>query len=145
MTDVLTPEQRRRNMQAIRSSNTRPEMAVRRAAHSLGLRFRLHRKDLPGKPDLVFPRFRAIVFVHGCYWHMHDCRWGQVTPRTNAEFWARKRAGNAQRDSIRIAELRATGWRVLTIWECETTNDEALRRKLKSFFRATASKTEPNH
>ena len=117
MADVLTSEQRRLNMSRIRGRDTKGEMAIRRGLHARGLRFRLHCKDLPGRPDLVFPRHRAIVFVHGCFWHGHDCpmfRW----PQTRKEFWRRKISQNLERDSIALSRLRDQGWRVLTVWEC---------------------------
>jgi DNA mismatch endonuclease, patch repair protein len=119
MADVHTREQRSRNMAAIRSANTRPEVRVRSALHSLGFRFRLHRKDLPGKPDIVLPKFHTAIFVHGCFWHCHSCKYGSVVPATRAEFWAAKRGGNVQRDRKNRAALRKLGWRVLVVWECE--------------------------
>src|SRR5688500_201263 len=118
--DVHTPEQRSRNMAAIRGKDTKPEMVVRRVAHRLGFRYRLHRRDLPGAPDLVFPRLRKIINVHGCYWHMHACPYGRVVAKTNAEFWRNKRRGNVVRDRRNERELRRLGWEVLTLWECET-------------------------
>jgi DNA mismatch endonuclease (patch repair protein) len=111
--DVHSPEQRRRNMAAIKGKNTKPELFVRRLAHRLGYRFRLHRRDLPGSPDLVFPRLRKAIFVHGCYWHMHKCRWGRVTPKTNAIFWQTKRVGNVARDRRNLAAIRRNGWNAL--------------------------------
>lgn len=120
MTDVLTPDQRRFNMSRIRSRNTRPEMIVRSLIHRMGYRYRLHRKNLPGSPDLVFPGRRKIIFVHGCFFHMHDCPYGQVVPKTNAEFWRIKRLANVQRDKKNIAALEREGWAVETIWECMT-------------------------
>ncbi len=119
MADVHNREQRSANMAAIRCKDTKPEMLVRRIAHRLGYRFRLHRRDLPGTPDLVFPKLRKIINVHGCYWHMHSCRWGRVTPKTNAKFWQVKRTSNAARDTRNLRKLRREGWRVLTIWECQ--------------------------
>jgi len=130
MTDVHTPEQRSRNMAAIRDRNTKPEMRVRLLLHSLGFRFRLHRKDLPGKPDIILPKYRTAVFVHGCFWHCHACRWGAVTPKTRPEFWEEKRGGNVTRDQANKEALEATGWRVLTVWECETRQPNALLRAL---------------
>jgi DNA mismatch endonuclease (patch repair protein) len=135
MVDVLTREQRRRNMSAIRGAHTKPEMIVRSLAHRLGYRFRLHRRDLPGKPDLVFPAQRKVIFVHGCFWHMHDCRYGSVTPATNAEFWQNKRMSNVERDARHLKSLRQDGWRVLIVWECETREPEKLERKLDKFLR----------
>lgn len=107
-------------MSRIKNRNTRPEMLVRSIAHGLGYRYSLHRKDLPGKPDLVFPSRKKIIFVHGCFFHVHACRYGQVVPRTNAEFWAKKRQSNVDRDKRNIEALEADGWQVLTIWECQT-------------------------
>lgn len=120
MADVLTPEQRRFNMSRIRNRNTKPEMIVRSLVHRMGYRYRLHRKDLPGKPDLVFPSRKKIIFVHGCFFHMHDCPYGSVTPKTNAEFWKNKRMGNVERDRRNMEALESDGWRMLTIWECMT-------------------------
>ncbi|MFN7949994.1 MAG: DNA mismatch endonuclease Vsr [Blastocatellia bacterium] len=135
MTDVLTREQRHRNMSAIRGANTKPEMVVRSLAHRLGYRFRLHRKDLPGKPDLVFAGRRKVVFVHGCFWHMHDCKYGSVRPATNAEFWQHKRMSNVERDARHLKALEEVGWRVLVVWECETREPENLAKKLDRFLR----------
>jgi DNA mismatch endonuclease (patch repair protein) len=126
MTDVHTTEQRSRNMSAIKGKNTKPELRVRSALHAMGYRFRLHRKDLPGKPDIVLARHRLALFVHGCFWHCHECRWGRVVPATRPEFWAAKRGGNVERDLVKQNALRAQGWKVATIWECETRSEEAL-------------------
>ena len=131
MTDVHTPEQRRRNMAAIKGKDTKPELIVRTLLHSLGYRFRLHRKDLPGKPDIVLPRLNTAVFVNGCFWHSHTCRWGVVTPRTRARFWAQKRQSTVARDQLRIDALKELGWRVVTIWECEVRDHESLAARLK--------------
>lgn len=117
MVDVLTPEQRRLNMSRIRGKDTKPELVLRHGLHAMGLRYRLHRKDLPGRPDLVFPRYRAAVLVHGCFWHGHDCplfKW----PATRREFWQAKIEGNRARDARDLAGLTAAGWRVLVVWEC---------------------------
>src|SRR6202011_1003364 len=111
--------QRSANMRQIRSKNTTPELLLRRMLHRLGYRFRLHRRDLPGKPDLVFPSRRKVIFVHGCFWHMHNCRWGNVTPATNAEFWQTKRQANVHRDHQALQSLAAAGWKVFVVWECE--------------------------
>jgi DNA mismatch endonuclease (patch repair protein) len=134
MTDVHTPEQRSRNMSAIRGKDTRPEHIVRSLAQRMGFRFRLHRRDLPGKPDLVFPGRRRVILVHGCFWHVHDCPYGRVKPATNAGFWANKRAGNVTRDGRNLAALEAAGWAVLVVWECETRDPESLARRLKTFL-----------
>ncbi|MFN0122693.1 MAG: very short patch repair endonuclease [Blastocatellia bacterium] len=139
MTDVHTREQRHRNMSAIKGANTKPEMMVRSMAHGLGFRYRLHRKDLPGKPDLVFPSPRKVIFVHGCFWHMHDCRYGSVIPATNTEFWQNKRMSNVTRDQRNLRELKKTGWRVLVIWECETKDLGKLEKRLRKFLTMTPS------
>ena len=131
MTDVHTPEQRSRNMAAIRGKDTKPEIIVRTALHALGYRFRLHRRDLPGTPDIVLPKYRTVIFVHGCFWHSHDCRYGRVTPATRSEFWSEKRAGTVARDQRKVMALKEQGWQVLTIWECETREPEALGRLLR--------------
>ncbi|MGO6795696.1 DNA mismatch endonuclease Vsr [Rhizobium ruizarguesonis] len=133
--DIVTREQRSRMMSGIRGKNTGPELAVRKAAHALGYRFRLHRKDLPGSPDLVFPRKNTVVFVHGCYWHRHEgCRYC-YTPKSNIEFWATKFKNNIARDKRVREELEHLGWRVVTLWECETTDVDDLRIRLKEVFR----------
>jgi DNA mismatch endonuclease (patch repair protein) len=134
MADVLTAEQRHRNMVAIKGRDTRPEMHVRSLLHSLGYRYRLHQKDLPGKPDLVFPRLRKIIFVHGCFWHMHRCRYGRVIPATNTDFWQKKRNSNVERDKQNIATLRKFGWDILILWECQTKDSDILRRYVSKFL-----------
>jgi DNA mismatch endonuclease (patch repair protein) len=118
MADVLSPAQRSRAMSAVRSKNTTPELRLRRALHARGLRFRLHRRGLPGSPDIVLPRFHACVFVHGCFWHRHPGCPRTTTPATRAEYWAPKVARNVDRDRSAIAELRALGWRIAVVWEC---------------------------
>lgn len=118
-------------MSRVGSKNTSPEMRVRRLAHAMGLRFRLHRKDLPGKPDLAFPKYRAVVFVHGCFWHRHpDCPKAS-TPKSRTEFWNAKFASNIERDRRNEEALRALGWRVFTIWECEAKSDDEIRAILE--------------
>src|SRR5262245_31607980 len=107
-------------MRAVRAKDTRPEMIVRRLAHSRGLRFRVHRKDLPGKPDIVFPKWRTAVFVNGCFWHQHSNCSKAGIPRRNREFWQAKLARNVERDRAASKQLTALGWRVCVIWECET-------------------------
>lgn len=115
--DPLTPEQRRLNMSRIRSKDTRPELLLRRALHAFGLRYRLHDAKLPGRPDLVFPARRAVVFVHGCFWHGHHCPLFRL-PATRTEFWSEKIAKNKLRDAAAVTSLHSIGWRVLTVWEC---------------------------
>lgn len=136
MADKLTPERRSANMARIRSKDTKPELIVRRMAHGLGYRFRLHRKDLPGKPDLVFPALRAVIFVHGCFWHGHPdpaCR-EAVPPKSRLEYWGPKLARNKERDAVNVAALEAAGWRVLTLWECEIRDREAITGRLREFL-----------
>jgi len=134
MTDVLTPEQRHRNMVAIRGKDSKPEIVVRKLVHRMGFRFRLHRSDLPGKPDIVLPRHGAVIFVHGCFWHMHSCRYGKVVPKTNASFWKAKRESNVARDRRNMRKLRRDGWKVLVIWECQTRNLCRLTARLRKFL-----------
>ena len=121
-------------MRAVRSKDTAPEMLVRRLAHALGYRFRLHRKDLPGHPDLAFPGRKAVVFVHGCWWHGHDCRRGARAAKTNADYWSAKIARNVERDRTAQHALAAAGWRVLVIWECDTKDRDALAGRLRGFL-----------
>lgn len=134
MTDVLTPDQRSFNMSRIRSSDTKPELVVRSIVHRMGFRYSLHKKSLPGKPDIVLVRHRKIIDVHGCFFHMHRCKYGSVVPATNAEFWKTKRLSNVERDRRNLRALRAEGWRVITVWECETRNITTLLRKLQRFL-----------
>ena len=134
MTDVLTPEQRRRNMASIRGRDTRPEKIVRSMLHRNGYRYRLHRKDLPGKPDVVSPKLRKIIFVHGCFWHMHRCKYGKATPATNKEFWRTKRRSNVRRDTRNLAALRRARWKVSVVWECETRDPQRLLNRLTRFL-----------
>jgi DNA mismatch endonuclease, patch repair protein len=117
-------------MAAIRSRNTKPEVRVRQVLHGMGLRFRLHRKDLPGRPDIVLPKFRTAIFVHGCFWHCHRCKYGSVVPATRPEFWAAKRGGNVARDRRNRTALRRLGWRVVVLWECEVRTEEAALAKV---------------
>lgn len=131
------PMTRSENMARIRSRDTAPEFLVRRAAHALGFRFRLYRKDLPGVPDLVFPRFSAVIFVHGCFWHQHSdplCRAGR-SPKSNLDYWGPKLARNCARDAENISKLRGLGWKVLVIWECQTKDYESLQNRISRFLR----------
>ncbi|WP_262296844.1 very short patch repair endonuclease [Microvirga sesbaniae] len=132
--DILTPEKRSAHMSRIRSKNTRPEIAVRALAHSLGYRFRLHRRDLPGTPDLVFPSRRKVIFVHGCFWHGHEgCRCGRL-PKTRTEFWQKKIEGNRHRDEQAIRTLSDAGWSSLVIWGCQTKDRASLTEILSNFL-----------
>jgi DNA mismatch endonuclease (patch repair protein) len=117
MPDVLTPEQRHLNMSRIRAKNTKPEMLLRRGLHGRGFRYQLHRRELAGCPDLVFPRYRAVIFVHGCFWHGHDCHLFKL-PETRREFWEKKILRNRERDKESVEMLRHDGWRILIVWEC---------------------------
>lgn len=124
-------------MSRVRGKDTTPELRVRRAAHSVGLRFRLHRKDLPGSPDMVFPRHKVAMFVHGCFWHRHPGCTKASNPKTRAEFWQDKFRSNVTRDERVAAELEKLGWRVVTIWECETKSADLKRRILDLFRHST--------
>jgi len=135
MSDNLTLDQRRDCMARVKSAHTKPEMVVRRLAHALGYRFRLHRSDLPGKPDLAFPARHKVIFVHGCFWHVHDCPAGQKTPKTNHEYWEHKRAANQQRHEQHEADLAKLGWTSLVIWECELRDHSALDARIQAFLR----------
>ena len=119
MTDVFTKTKRSELMSRIKNRNTRPEMTVRSMLHRMGYRFRLHRADLPGKPDIVLPRYKTVIFVHGCFWHRHkDCRFA-YTPKSRTDFWLKKLESNAIRDQQVKTDLERLGWRVITVWECE--------------------------
>jgi len=135
MADVFTPAERSAVMRAVKSRDTQPELRVRRAAHALGLRFRLKRDDLPGKPDLVFPSHRIALLVHGCFWHGHDCARGARQPTTNAAYWQAKIARNRARDGTTIIALAEAGWKTVTIWECETREAHALAKLIKKRMR----------
>ena len=129
--DHLDPEHRSENMRRVRGKDTRPELTVRRALHALGRRFRLHRRDLPGKPDIVLAKDRLAIFVHGCFWHRHDDCPRASTPSTRKEFWVAKFERTVARDAEQAAALRAAGWRPEVIWECETRNSERLNERLR--------------
>lgn len=124
---------RSENMRAIRSKDTKPEMEVRSLVHKLGYRFRLHRADLPGKPDLVFPARCKVIFVHGCFWHAHNCKSG-LTPNTNKDFWSTKLRRNKVRDRKNLELLAELGWKILVIWQCELKDMRLLRRRVKQFL-----------
>jgi DNA mismatch endonuclease (patch repair protein) len=120
------------NMRAIRSTGMRPELAVRRLVHGLGYRYRLHRRTLPGTPDMVFPGRRKVIFVHGCFWHGHSCKLGHV-PKSNLGYWGPKLERNRTRDEKSLKSLKADGWKVLVIWECKT-NEPNLKKQLIRFL-----------
>jgi len=128
MADIMSGPARSRLMSRIRGKDTAPELRVRRYLHSRGLRFRLHVKDLPGRPDMVFPRYRTALFVHGCFWHQHPGCTHAVMPTSNTEFWKSKLEGNVLRDHRQASVLESLGWRVLFVWECEVRDSERLER-----------------
>jgi DNA mismatch endonuclease (patch repair protein) len=134
--DKLTRQRRSENMRRIKGKDTKPELIVRRIAHSLGYRYRVHRKDLPGKPDLVFPSRRKVVFVHGCFWHQHEklnCL-DSRRPKSNVAYWQPKLDRNVSRDRVHTKELEGDGWKVLVVWDCETGDTAGLARRLRRFL-----------
>jgi len=135
MPDRLSPEERSAHMRRIRKVDTKPELVVRRTAHRLGYRFRLHRRELPGTPDLVFPRLRKVVLVHGCFWHQHPgCRLARL-PKSRLDYWLPKLRRNQERDAQAIKSLRRLGWRVLVLWECQAAREEAVAGRIAAFLR----------
>lgn len=138
--DKLTPDRRSRNMRQIRGKNTVPELRVRRLCREIGFSgYRIHRKDLPGKPDLAWIGRKLAIFVHGCFWHGHGCAEGIRKPKTNLDYWIPKIARNQQRDAEDIATLRAAGWVVIVVWECELSEIDCLTKKLQRFLSFKAS------
>jgi DNA mismatch endonuclease, patch repair protein len=134
--DTVSKSVRSRMMSAVKGRNTSPEIRVRSLAHRIGYRFRLHGKDLPGRPDLVFRSRRKTVFVHGCFWHQHaapKCPGGRA-PKSNLRYWAPKLAKNVMRDQRNLAALKALKWKTLVVWECETANEERLAKRLVRFL-----------
>lgn len=132
--DRHTPEQRHRNMAAVKGKNTKPEIAVRKLLHKLGYRFRLHRKDLPGNPDIVLPKHKTVIFIHGCFWHRHTgCKYAS-TPSSNTVFWEKKFEENVARDRKNIEKLETLGWKVITIWGCEVNEEERVLSALAELF-----------
>jgi DNA mismatch endonuclease (patch repair protein) len=134
VTDVYPPAKRSAVMRRVKGKDTAPELLVRRLIWSLGGRYRLHRKDLPGKPDLVLPRRRLAVFVHGCFWHGHDCARGARVPKANRDYWLGKVGRNRARDIVSTAALQATGWRVEVVWECELKDKPALEQRVRGWL-----------
>lgn len=134
MVDVLSADQRRRCMSSIGAKDTSPELAVRKTVHAMGYRYRLHAGYLPGKPDLVFRRLSKVIFVHGCFWHRHDCKAGQSMPTTNTERWRTKLIDNVERYKRVLQELELLGWKLLVIWQCEIKSKSSLQAKLKDFL-----------
>lgn len=130
--DVFTSEKRSQVMSRIRGKNTKPELVVRRLLHRLGYRFRLHAEDLPGKPDIVLPKYKTVVFVNGCFWHAHSCKQGSRRPASNMEFWNAKLAKNKKRDTDNMTTLKEAGWQCLVIWQCGLRDIESLTKKLRT-------------
>lgn len=145
MADVHAPAVRSKNMRAIRARNTRPELQLRRSLHAAGLRYKLHDKNLPGAPDLVFPKHRAVVFVHGCFWHLHGCRYSKM-PSTRAAFWQEKLTLNRERDRRVCTELLDSGWRVGVVWECalrkSSSDAEFVAELVADWLRGRASELD---
>lgn len=136
--DIVSPEHRSKIMSKIRGKNTKPEMVVRSLCHEMGFRFRLHRRDLPGTPDLIFPKHGLCMFVHGCFWHRHpDCKYAYM-PKSRVDFWQNKLAKNVERDLKTQQALINMGWRVVTIWECDTKNRDLLRLEIQNAFKRDA-------
>ena len=133
MADNRTQQQRSETMRAVRGKDTGPEWFVRRLLHGQGYRYRLHDPDLPGKPDLVFASRGKVIFVHGCFWHAHGCRYGQA-PKSKLDYWLPKLEANKGRDREKASQLRALGWSVLAVWQCETLAPKRLYRKLQRFL-----------
>jgi DNA mismatch endonuclease (patch repair protein) len=138
MPERFTQTERSRIMAAVKSHDTKPEMIVRRIVHRLGYRFRLHRRDLPGTPDIVLLKYRKVINVHGCFWHLHSCAHARRAPVNNADYWQSKRSGNAARDRQAVRQLRALGWRVLTVWECQLKDQTAVLKRIAAFLKPTS-------
>lgn len=138
MVDNRTPDVRSRIMAAVRQKDTGPEMAVRRLLHGMGYRYGLHRRDLPGRPDLVFRSRRKVVFVHGCFWHGHDCRKGRL-PTSRIDYWEDKIGKNMARDAQNVRDLVSKGWEVCVVWECEIAHMESLKQRLIRFLEGELS------
>lgn len=131
---TVTTTHRSQIMRAVKGKNTEPEMVVRRSVHRMGYRFRLHCLDLPGRPDLVFPRLHKVLFVNGCFWHGHDCARGARVPKTNRAYWQKKVAGNRARDKKSLGRLTSARWDCLVVWECELRSDSLLQVRLREFL-----------
>ena len=134
--DTRTPEQRRRNMQAVKGKDTKPEWMVRRLLHSMGYRYRLHRKGLPGRPDITFIGRKKAIFVHGCFWHGHYCPRGGL-PKSRLDYWQPKLEKNVDRDRTKLQQLESLGWRSLVVWECELSDLNVLTARLRAFLDET--------
>ncbi|RTY35393.1 DNA mismatch endonuclease Vsr [Chlorobium phaeovibrioides] len=134
MADKLDPKSRSWNMSRIRAKDTKPEMQVRRMLHAAGFRYRLHVKDLPGKPDIVLPKWKTVIFVHGCFWHHHEGCKNATTPKTRTEWWLRKFETNRKNDELAREKLEAEGWNVIAVWECEISQKTAIDSSLNIFI-----------
>ncbi len=134
MTDVFSTQERSAIMAKVKSGNTRPELVIRSMIHRMGYRFRLHRRDLPGSPDIVLPKLRKVIFVHGCFWHGHEGCPRSARPVQNAVFWDKKLSRNIQRDNANLSKLEELGWTCLIIWTCEMKDRERVSRRLKEFL-----------
>ncbi len=134
MADVYSKRKRSAVMRRVKSKDSKAELTIRSLLHRMGYRFRLHRSDLPGKPDIVLPRHRKVIFVHGCFWHGHTCTRGKRVPKTNTDYWLQKIDGNRKRDAGVKQELEQLGWTVLVVWECELNEMDTLKEKLLSIL-----------
>jgi len=130
--DVFSPEKRSEVMRAVKGKDTKTEIALRKALFALGFRYRLNVEDLPGKPDLVFPKYKTVIFVHGCFWHGHRCKRGKRVPKTNRAYWTEKIARNKARDKKNAAALKKLGWKVITVWECKLRELDPAALRIKS-------------
>jgi DNA mismatch endonuclease, patch repair protein len=141
LADTISPERRSENMRRIRSKDMKPEMAVRRLVHGMGYRYRLHRNDLPGKPDLAFPSRRKAIFVHGCFWHQHASKRCKITriPKSNQAYWLQKLERNRIRDARNLRSLRKLGWKCMVIWECRTVDLDGLACRIERFLGSAGS------
>jgi len=137
---IGTSDGRSRIMRAVKSVDTKPEMAVRRLLHGMGYRYRLHRKDLPGRPDIVFSSRKKIIFVHGCFWHGHNCKRGARVPKTNRDYWVDKIERNRRRDNMHSEQLKKLGWSILSVWECEMKDVKILQFRLRDFLSKPATR-----
>lgn len=142
MTDIYGPEKRSKIMARVLATGTKPEILVRKVAHGLGYRFRLHKANLAGRPDLVFPRHRKVIFVHGCFWHGHENCKKAKRPQTNRAFWDQKLSRNVERDQQNVATLEEAGWAILTVWECETRNRSQVIDKIRYFLEDNSPRSE---
>lgn len=136
LNDIFSPEKRSAVMRAVKGADTKPELALRKALHALGFRYSLHRRDLPGKPDIVMAKHNAVIFVHGCFWHGHECKRGAREPKTNRDYWVAKITRNKARDVENTARLKAMGWRVFTVWECDLKDPAPAAAKLAARLRS---------